>query len=120
VSAPSISAVSSMVDARMLPLRILTLTPSEESRSEASTKMTPPQSLPDEDILADHVLEHEEHSPFNTSDCDHGPLTRSRAKKLHGQVNLLLIGYDVTVSKDGILPNCCTLMLLRFNNKPQA
>jgi len=108
-----------MVDARMLPLRILTLTPSEESRSEASMKMTPPQSLPDEDIPADHELEHEEHSPFNTSDRDHGPLTRSHAKKLHGQVNLLLIGYDVTVSKDGMLP-CCTLMLLRFNNKPQA
>jgi len=36
----------------------------------------------DEDILARYVRSHEDHSPANTSDHNHGPLTQSRAKKI--------------------------------------
>jgi len=64
----------------------------------------------DEDILADHVLEHVGHSPSNTNECNHGPLTRSRAKKIQDQVKAFLTGYDFTISKNGILPNCSKLM----------
>ena len=36
----------------------------------------------DEVIPTHHLLEHEEHLLSNTSDGNHGPLTRSHAKKL--------------------------------------
>ena len=70
-----------------------------------------------EDILADHVLEHVGHSPSNTNECNHGPLTRSRAKKIQDQVKAFLTGYDFTISKNGILPNCSKLMFPRFTHE---
>ena len=64
-----------------------------------------------------HMLEHEEHSPSNTSERNHCPLIRIRAKKLQEQVNSFLIDFDFNISRDEILPKCSTLMLLRCTHE---
>jgi hypothetical protein len=63
------------------------------------------------------MLEHEEHSPSNIGERNHGSLTRSRAKKLQEQMNSFLIDFDINISKDEILPKCSTLMLLRCTHE---
>jgi hypothetical protein len=42
------------------------------------------------------------------------PITRSRAKKLHQEVNSLLVGINFNISENVILPKCSTLVVLRY------
>jgi hypothetical protein len=59
-----------------------------------------------EDIPTMHVC--------SRSNATHqGPLTRSRAKKLQGQVNSFLSDCNFHTSKNVILPKCSTLVVLR-------
>ena len=67
--------------------------------------MTPFQEgQDDEDIPTPYVRSHEDHSPANTSDRNHGPLTQSRAKKIQQQVNLFLAKLNIEIFKNVILP----------------
>jgi len=43
-----------------------------------------------------------------------GPITRSRAKKLHVEVHALLCEIHFNINKNYILPKYCTLIILRY------
>ena len=58
----------------------------------------------DEDIPTHYFSTHEGHSPSNTSDRNHGPLTQSRTKKVQEQVNLFLAKINYDIFKNVILP----------------
>ena len=57
----------------------------------------------DEDISARYVPSYEDHSPFNTSDRNYRPLTRSRAKKIQEQMNLFLVETNFDIFDNVIL-----------------
>ena len=59
------------------------------------------------------------HHMKSTSDHNHGLLTQSHTKKIQVYVNAFLTSYDFSISKDGILPNYSTLMLLRFTHEEE-
>jgi hypothetical protein len=42
------------------------------------------------------------------------PITRSRAKKLHQEVNSLLVGINFNIFENVILLKCSTLVVLRY------
>jgi hypothetical protein len=46
-----------------------------------------------------------------------GPITRSRAKKLHHQVTSFLAGTNFNIYKNFILPKCATLVVLRYTHE---
>ena len=46
-----------------------------------------------------------------------GPITRSRAKKLQQEVNVLLCEIHFNINENYILPKSCTLLLLRFTKE---
>jgi hypothetical protein len=43
-----------------------------------------------------------------------GPITQSRAKKLHQEVNSLLAEINFNISENVILPKCSQLVVLRY------
>jgi len=43
-----------------------------------------------------------------------GPVTRSRAKTLQQEVHALLCLIHFNINENYILPNCCTLIVLRY------
>jgi hypothetical protein len=53
----------------------------------------------------------EHNAPINTN---LGPITRSRAKKLHQEVNSLLAKINFNISENVILSKCSTLVVLRY------
>jgi hypothetical protein len=53
----------------------------------------------------------ENNTPIN---INQGPTTRSRAKKLHQEVNSLLTKINFNISENVILPKCSTLDVLRY------
>jgi hypothetical protein len=53
----------------------------------------------------------EDNTPIN---INHGPITRSRAKKLQQEVNSLLGEINFNISENFILPKCSTLVILRY------
>ena len=46
-----------------------------------------------------------------------GPITRSRAKKLQQEVNVLLYEIHFNINENYILPKSCTLLLLRYTKE---
>ena len=46
-----------------------------------------------------------------------GPITRSRAKKLQQEMNVLLCEIHFNINENYILPKSCTLLLLRFTKE---
>jgi hypothetical protein len=57
------------------------------------------------------------HASSSPKDTNHGPLTRSHAKKLQEQVNSFLIDSIFHTSKNVILPKCPILMMPRFTHE---
>jgi hypothetical protein len=53
----------------------------------------------------------EDNTPIN---INHGPITRSRAKKLQHEVNFLLAEINFNISENVILPKCSTLVVLGY------
>jgi hypothetical protein len=53
----------------------------------------------------------EHNTPIN---INQGPITLSRAKKLHQEVNSLLAEINFNISENVILPKCSTLVVLRY------
>jgi hypothetical protein len=49
-----------------------------------------------------------------SSNLNHGPLTRSRAKKLQQQVTSLLAEFDNNITKNIILPKSSILVIIRL------
>ena len=49
-----------------------------------------------------------------------GPITRSRAKKLQQEVNVLLSEIYFNINENYILPKSCTLVLLRFTKEDKG
>jgi hypothetical protein len=47
-------------------------------------------------------------------DINQGPITRSRTKKLHQEVNSLVAEINFNISENVILPKCSTLVVLRY------
>jgi hypothetical protein len=43
-----------------------------------------------------------------------GPITRSRAKKIHQEVHALLYEFQLNTNENFMLPTSCMLILLRF------
>jgi hypothetical protein len=52
-----------------------------------------------------------------SSKMNHGPLTRSRAKKLHQQVTSLLAEFDNNIIENVILPKSSILVIIRFKHQ---
>jgi hypothetical protein len=46
-----------------------------------------------------------------------GPITRSRAKKLHQEVHALLYEFQLNINENFMLPKSCMLILLRFTKE---
>ena len=46
-----------------------------------------------------------------------GPITRSRAKKLHQEVHALLYEFQLNTNANFMLPKSCMLILLRFTKR---
>jgi predicted unusual protein kinase regulating ubiquinone biosynthesis (AarF/ABC1/UbiB family) len=46
-----------------------------------------------------------------------GPITRSRAKKLHQEVHTLLYEFQLNTNENFMLPKLCMLILLRFTKE---
>jgi len=87
---------------------------------ELESRMTPFQEgEDDEDMIAQHVLKHEENSLSSTSDYIHGPPTGSRAKKIQEQVNLFLVEINFDIFENVVLPKCSTLVIPRHTNKEE-
>jgi hypothetical protein len=59
-----------------------------------------------------YVTQVDEHNTLIT--INQGPITRSRAKKLHQEVNSLLAEINFNISENVILPKCSTLVVLRY------
>ena len=49
-----------------------------------------------------------------------GPITRSRAKKLQQEVNVLLCEIHFSINENYILPKLCMLVLLRFTKEDKG
>ena len=86
---------------------------------EGSESRTTPfqEGEDDEDIPTIHASSSINPSPSNIEDSNHGPLTRSRAKKLQEQVNSFLTDFNFNNSKNIILPKCSTLVVLRYTSE---
>jgi hypothetical protein len=54
---------------------------------------------------------YEHNTPININQA---PITRSRAKKLHQEVNSLLAEINFNISENVIVPKCSTLVVLRY------
>jgi hypothetical protein len=73
----------------------------------------PQYSKADADIPTERaVTQVDEHN--TTININQGPITRSRAKKLHQDVNSLLAEINFNISENVILPKCSTLVVLRY------
>uniref|UniRef100_K3XRF1 Uncharacterized protein n=1 Tax=Setaria italica TaxID=4555 RepID=K3XRF1_SETIT len=49
----------------------------------------------------------------NNSNAYKGPITRARAREIQNKVNMFLSNVHI-FDEDSILPNACTLLVLRF------
>ena len=56
-------------------------------------------------------------SSTSIKDTNHGPITRSRAKKLQQEVNALLCEIHFNINENYILPKSCMFLLLRFTKE---
>jgi hypothetical protein len=67
----------------------------------------------DADIPTDQAITQvdEHNTPIN---INQGPITQSCTKKLHQEVNSLLVEINFNISENVILPKCSTLVVLRY------
>ena len=68
----------------------------------------------DEAISATHTPSHDKATTSDTRQSNIGPITRSRAKKLHQEVNSFLTESNICFDESFILPNGYTLMIIRL------
>ena len=56
----------------------------------------------------------------NPNEIRIGPITRARVKLIEQQVNLLLIGSDVLLGEDFILPKSLYICMIRYHDEDKA
>ena len=64
-----------------------------------------------------HTTSSQEQSTSSPTQVFDGPITRSRAKKLHQEMHALLYEFQLNTNKNFMLPKSCMLILLRFTKK---
>jgi hypothetical protein len=78
-----------------------------------ASRMTPFQEREDDaDIPPIHTTQQMNQEQDTSSNLNHGPLTRSRAKKLQEQVTSLLAEFDNIITENIILPKSSTLVII--------
>ena len=90
------------------------------------TQFTPEYMEGDEAISTNHAPYHV-NQPHDVEDVTQareqvniGPITRSRAKKLQQEVNVLLSEIYFNINENYILPKSCLLVLLRFTKEDKG
>jgi hypothetical protein len=71
----------------------------------------------DADIPSIHTIQPMNQKQDTSSNMNHGPLTRSRAKMLQQQVTSLLAKFDNNITEIVILPKSSILVIIRFKHK---
>jgi hypothetical protein len=71
----------------------------------------------DVDIPSKHMIQPMNQKQDTSSNMNHGPLTRSYAKKLQQQVTSLLAEFDNNIIENVILPKSSILVIIRFKHQ---
>ncbi|TVU43938.1 hypothetical protein EJB05_03359, partial [Eragrostis curvula] len=85
----------------------------EERRSTECVELGSSKTPIDENIAHEHPLINDEHAELDTI-VYKGPLTQARKKQLQHEVNLFLNDCEHVPPKNHVLPNGCSLPVLKF------
>jgi hypothetical protein len=73
--------------------------------------------ITDANIPSIHTIQPMNQKQDTSSNMNHGPFTRSRAKKLQQQVTTLLAEFDNNIIENVVLPKCSILVIIRFKHQ---